>query len=76
MNLPNIHVLHTHNNIVVLAQECTVKVHDVVGITFVHDVQLADNPASGLLLCFHMYNLFLVRAEHCAFSGILLPFWP
>lgn len=56
-NLPNVHVLHAHDDIVVLIQECSVKVNDVFGIAAVHDLELAHDSLPHFLLGFHMDNL-------------------
>lgn len=54
---PNVHVFHAHDDIVALAQEGAVEIHNVVRVALVHDMQLPHDPATNLLLRLHMYDL-------------------
>lgn len=55
--IPNIHILHTHDNIIVVAEESSIEVYDVLRIAIVHDLQLPNNPTAHLLFGFDVNNL-------------------
>jgi len=56
-SIPNIHILHTHDNIVVITQESSIEVHDKLRVGIVHDLQFPDNPTAHLFLGLDMDNL-------------------
>lgn len=37
-DIPDVHVFHTHDDIVIRIQKCTVEVYNVIGVTSVHDL--------------------------------------
>jgi hypothetical protein len=57
-HLPAVHVLHAHYNIARVAHESSVEGDNIRRVAFVHDLQLAHNPLSNLLLGFDVDNLF------------------
>lgn len=65
--LPDIHVLHTHDNVVVIAQECTIEVDDEFRIAVVHDLEFADNPTAHLFLGLDVDNL--LESVNCGVRG-------
>jgi hypothetical protein len=50
VDLPNIHVLHTHDHVVVITQEGAVEVDDKLRVAVVHDLEFPHNAAAHLLL--------------------------
>jgi hypothetical protein len=42
-HIPNVHIFHAHNNVVVVVEESAVKVDDKLGMAAVHNLQLSDN---------------------------------
>lgn len=54
---PYIHVLHTHDDIVVMIQESAVKINNVVGVAPMHNLQLPNDSLAHFLLCFDMDDL-------------------
>jgi hypothetical protein len=42
-HIPNVHILHAHDNVVVVVEESAVKVDDKLGMAAVHNLQLSDN---------------------------------
>ena len=56
-NIPNIHVLHAHDHIVVLVKEGAIEGDNVFGMAAVHDLKLANDTLAHLLLGLNMDNL-------------------
>jgi hypothetical protein len=56
-NLPNIHIFHAHNDIVVFVEKRTVKGDNIVGMATVHDLQFADYTLAHLFLGLDVDNL-------------------
>lgn len=63
--LPDVHILHTHDNIVVWVEEGTVESHNVVRVTIVHDLKLAHDSSPHFLLCLDMNDL--LQSQQLAF---------
>jgi hypothetical protein len=57
-SIPDVHILHAHDDIVVIAQERAVEVHNIVRVALMHNVKLAHNAAPDFLLGLDMYDLF------------------
>lgn len=56
-SLPNIHVFHTHDHIVVIIQEGAIKGDNVVGMAAMHDLQFSNNALAHLALRFDVNDL-------------------
>jgi hypothetical protein len=69
-SIPNIHILHTHDNIVVITQESSIEVHDKLRVGIVHDLQFPDNPTAHLFLGLNMDDL---GKDQLDFASITLP---
>lgn len=57
-NLPNVHVLHTHDHVVVGIEEGTVKGDNVFAMAVVHDLEFSHNTLAHFSLGFHVDNLW------------------
>lgn len=57
--VPDIHILHAHDHVVVVVEECAVKGDDIVGVAAVHDLELANDALAHLSLRFNVYDLLL-----------------
>lgn len=56
-NGPDIHVLHAHDNIVVVVQEGAIEIDNVFRVTAVHDLELAHDSLPHLPLCLNVNHL-------------------
>lgn len=56
--LPNVHILHAHDDIVVVIQKGTVECDNVVGVTAVHDLKLANYTLAHFPLGLNVDDLF------------------
>lgn len=61
-SIPNIHILHAHDDIVIVVEECTVKGHDVIRVTSMHDLQFSHDSLPHFLLSFDVYDLMGSRS--------------
>ncbi len=63
--LPHIHILHTHNNVAVLAQKCTIEIdnEDIIGI--VHDLEFSNDPFAHFLVCLDVDDLKMRHISIC-----------
>lgn len=55
--LPNIHILHAHYNVIVVAHERAVVANNIRRIAFLHDAQFTHDTFLYFRLCFNMYDL-------------------
>lgn len=55
--LPNIRILHTHNDIIIAVQKCAVEGHNVLGVAAVHDLELSNDALPHLALCLDVNDL-------------------
>ena len=56
-HLPNIHVLHAHDHVVVFVQEGTVECDDVIRMAPMHNLELTHDTSSQFLLGLNVYDL-------------------
>ena len=54
---PNVHILHTHDDIVVIAQEGSVEVDNIFGIAIVHNLKFTNDTAPHFFLGFDVDHL-------------------
>jgi hypothetical protein len=55
--IPNIHVLHAHYNIVVIAQKCAVEIDYKLGVALMHDMKFPYDTAAHFFLGFDVDDL-------------------
>lgn len=76
--IPAVHVLHAHNHVTGIMEECSVERYNIWRGTVMHDVELSNNLLPYVFLglyvddltdCFSPHSL--PRLEH-----LTLPFWP
>ena len=58
--LPDIHVLHAHDDISCVILEGPVKCHNVFRVAVMHDSKFSHDAFSNFVLCFDMDNLMYV----------------
>lgn len=63
-DLPNIHILHTHDHIVVVIQKGAIKCDNIIRVTSMHNLELSNDSSSHLLLGFHVYHLETLLARN------------
>lgn len=56
-SLPNVHVLHAHDHIIVIVQEGTVEGDNVLGMAAVHDLKFSNDSFAHFPLGFDMDDL-------------------
>lgn len=54
---PNIHILHTHYDVVMFVEKSSVEGDNVVGMAAMHDLEFSYDSFSQLLLRLDVYNL-------------------
>lgn len=57
LSLPDIHILHTHDHVVVFIEEGTIECDDIIGVAAMHNLELTHDASSHLLLGFDMNDL-------------------
>lgn len=62
--IPDIHVFHTHDNVVVVVKEGTVEVDNKLGVASVHDLQLSYNALAYVAIRLDVNNLGVVLDLH------------
>jgi hypothetical protein len=56
-NLPHIHVFHTHYNVVIMVQESTVEINNVLGMTAMHNLEFSDDTLAYFSFRFDVNDL-------------------
>jgi hypothetical protein len=75
--LPNIHILHAHDYVAVLAQKGTIEVYNVDGIRIVHDLELSNDSLAHFAIRLNVDDLFQTSAlNKKLFLGFIIPFEP
>lgn len=57
MFLPDIRILHTHDNIVIVIEEGAIEGHNVLRVAAVHDLEFSNNTLAHLALRLDMDDL-------------------